>query len=246
MDCLAYLQRAKKEHSKLLAILLDPEKMDRVAAELPYVNEADLLLVGSSTGENAEVCIKAIRQHTDLPIYLFPGNISQFTPLADAILFLTLLNSRRPEILIDPHIQVARKIKHSGVESIPMGYILVDGGVETTVEIVSKCTPISHSQVDTIVDIAIAGELLGKELIYLEAGSGAHHPIPQNVITAVENSLQVPLIVGGGICTEQAMLDAFVAGADVVVIGNYFEQHPHKIQDFVQRKREIYGSGLAR
>jgi putative glycerol-1-phosphate prenyltransferase len=122
-----------------------------------------------------------------------------------------------------------------------MGYILIDGGRKSSVEIVSNCTPIPQSEVDRIVSTAVAGQLLGKQLIYLEAGSGAKMPISSDIIRIVRTQLQVPLIVGGGICTPNAMLQAFEAGADIVVIGNHFEQHPDEIDNFVQIKRERYG-----
>jgi putative glycerol-1-phosphate prenyltransferase len=178
---------------------------------------------------------------TERPVVLFPGNIAQFTPNANALLFLTLLNARTPDILIEPHIQVAQQVLQSGIETISMGYILIDGDRKSSVEIATKCTPIRQNEVDEIVSTAIAGQLLGKQLIYLEAGSGAKTPVSSEAIRAVRAQLSIPLIVGGGITTPQAMLDAFEAGADVVVIGNYFEQNPEEIKEFVRVKRENYG-----
>jgi putative glycerol-1-phosphate prenyltransferase len=150
------------------------------------------------------------------------------------------LNAQTPDVLINPHVQVAQEVLRSGIESIPMGYILVDGERKSSVEMATNCTPISQKDVDTIVSMAVAGQLLGKSLIYLEAGSGAHTPVSPDIIRAVRAQLQLPLIVGGGITTPQAMLRAYEAGADMVVIGNHFEQYPDEIADFVRIKQERY------
>ena len=231
----------KQQSAKLLAILIDPDKEQAYRLLLSELNHADLVLVGGSTGGNIEPCIAALRAHTDAPLVIFPGNVAQFSPNADALLFLTLLNARTADMLIDPHVQMAMPILQSGIESIPMGYILIDGGRKSSVEKVSHCTPIPQDEVDRIVSIAVAGQLLGKQLIYLEAGSGAKARVSTDIIRAVRAQLQVPLIVGGGICTPEAMLQAFDAGADIVVIGNHFEQHPDEMGDFIRIKREHYG-----
>lgn len=231
----------KQQSAKLLAILIDPDKEKVYLPLLPKLKQADLVFVGGSTGENVEPCITMLREHTNAPLIIFPGNASQFSPQADALLFLTLLNARTADMLIEPHVQMAIPIHKSGIEAIPMGYILIDGGRKSSVEIVSNCTPIPQSEVDRIVSTAVAGQLLGKQLIYLEAGSGAKISISPDIIRVVRAELQVPLIVGGGICTPNAMLQAFEAGADIVVIGNHFEQHPDEIDNFVQIKRKRYG-----
>ena len=231
----------KQQATKLLAILIDPDKEQAYRPLLSELNHADLILVGGSTGGNIEPCIAALRAHTDAPLVIFPGNVAQFSPDADALLFLTLLNARTADMLIDPHVQMAMPILQSGIESIPMGYILIDGGRKSSVEKVSHCTPIPQDEVDRIVATAVAGQLLGKQLIYLEAGSGAKARVSTDIIRAVRAQLQVPLIVGGGICTPEAMLQAFDAGADIVVVGNHFEQHPDEMGDFIRIKREHYG-----
>lgn len=231
----------KQQSAKLLAILIDPDKEKVYLPLLSKLKQADLVFVGGSTGENVEPCIAMLREHTNAPLIIFPGNASQFSPQADALLFLTLLNARTADMLIEPHVQMAIPIHKSGIEAIPMGYILIDGGRKSSVEIVSNCDPIPQSEIGRIVSTAIAGQLLGKQLIYLEAGSGAKMSISPDIIRVVRAELQVPLIVGGGICTPNAMLQAFEAGADIVVIGNHFEQHPDEIDNFVQIKRERYG-----
>ena len=232
---------AKAQSRKLLALLIDPDKQYLVQSVLPYLALPDLIFVGGSTGAQTDDCIALLRQFTEKPILLFPGNIEQFSPQADALLFLTLLNARTPDILILPHIQVAQQVLQSGVESIPMGYILIDGERKSSVEIATNCTPIPQNEVASIVSTAVAGQLLGKQLIYLEAGSGAIVPVSPDVIRAVSSQLHIPLIVGGGIRTTETMLQAYEAGADIVVIGNYFEQNPDEIGDFMQIKREKYG-----
>lgn len=241
MSILTDIQAKKKQQQPLLAILIDPDKQEVFYPLLPYLNQVDLILVGGSTGTNIEPCIATLRQHTQVPLLLFPGNIQQFTPSADALLFLSLLNARTADMLITPHIQVAMPVLESGIETIAMGYILIDGGRKSSVEIVSNCQPIPQDNLEQIISTAVAGQLLGKQLIYLEAGSGAKNPVSSNIIQAVHTHLQVPLIVGGGICTPSAMIHAFEAGADVVVIGNHFEKKPEEICDFIRIKREKYG-----
>ena len=237
MSVLSHILTSKNQHHPLLALLLDPDKKIDYTSLLSNLNKVDLIFVGGSTGSSTETCVTTIRPYTTKPIVLFPGNIAQFTPLADALLFLTLLNARTPEVLIEPHLQVAQQVLYSGIESIPMGYILIDGARKSSVEIATRCKPIPQDDVDTIVSTAIAGQLLGKQLIYLEAGSGAL----SSVAPEISSQVQLPLIVGGGICSPEAMLRAFDAGADIVVIGNYFEQNPDEIGTFARIKREKYG-----
>ena len=241
MSILSYIVACKNRHAPLLAVLVDPDKPEAYASLLSHLGNVDLVLVGGSTGATIEPCIRVLRQHTTAPLLLFPGNVAQFTPTADALLFLSLLNARTADMLVTPHIQMAKHIWESKIETIPMGYILVDGGHQSSVEKVSKCVPIPQCDVDCVISTAVAGQLLGKQLIYLEAGSGAKIPVSEDIIRQVNSYLQVPLIVGGGICSPEAMLRAYKAGADVVVIGNYFEQNPSEIGNFIRIKRDTYG-----
>lgn len=234
------IRKAQFQSRKLLALLIDPEKQSSVQALHPYLSLPELIFVGGSTGNQCEACVTELKLHTTRPIVLFPGNIAQFTAKADALLFLSVLTSRLPQLLIEPHIQMATTILHSGVETIPMGYLLIDGGRKSSVEIATNTQPVPQTDIPTIVQTAVAGQLLGKQLIYLEAGSGAKMPVSSDIISAVREQLQIPLIVGGGICTPEAMIRAFDAGADVVVIGNHFEQFPDEIRDFVRIKQEKY------
>ena len=241
MAIIQQIVSAKAQSRKLLVVLIDPDKPAAVEAVYPYLSLPDMIFIGGSTGDQCETCIAQLRQTTERPIMLFPGNIAQFTPTADALLFLSLLNARTPDVLIQPHIHIAQQVLQSGIETIPMGYILIDGDRKSSVEIATRCIPIPQNNIREIVSTAIAGQLLGKQLIYLEAGSGAKTPISAEIIRAVRAQLSVPLIVGGGITTPEAMLHAFEAGADVVVIGNYFEQNPDEIDEFVRIKQERYG-----
>lgn len=241
MAIIQQIVSAKAQSRKLLVVLIDPDKPAAVEAVCPYLSLPDMIFIGGSTGDQCETCIAQLRQTTERPILLFPGNIAQFTPTADALLFLSLLNARTPDVLIQPHIHIAQQVLQSGIETIPMGYILIDGDRKSSVEIATQCIPIPQNNIREIVSTAIAGQLLGKQLIYLEAGSGAKTPISAEIIHAVRAQLSVPLIVGGGITTPEAMLHAFEAGADVVVIGNHFEQNPDEIDEFVRIKQERYG-----
>lgn len=241
MAIIQQIVSAKAQSRKLLVVLIDPDKPAAVEAVCPYLSLPDMIFIGGSTGDQCETCIAQLRQTTERPIMLFPGNIAQFTPTADALLFLSLLNARTPDVLIQPHIHIAQQVLQSGIETVPMGYILIDGDRKSSVEIATQCIPIPQNNIREIVSTAIAGQLLGKQLIYLEAGSGAKTPISAEIIHAVRAQLSVPLIVGGGITTPEAMLRAFEAGADVVVIGNHFEQNPDEIDEFVRIKQERYG-----
>ena len=238
MTVLSTISHAHQQHTPLLVALLDPDKQMVYPSLLPYLKDVDMVFVGGSTGRSADACVAQLRAHTDAPIVLFPGNIDQLCLSADAILYLSLLNSRKAEFLIEPHIRTALPLLQSGIELISMGYILLDGGRRSAVEIVSNCQPLACSDIEAIRSHAAAGQLLGKQLIYLEAGSGARTPIPAQVIQAVRGTIDVPLIVGGGISSVEQMLSAFQAGADIVVIGNYFEQNPQQLPLFIQAKND--------
>lgn len=220
-----------QQGKKMLVRLIDPDKFD--AATL--CSGFDFYFVGgSSTSADCSEVVHAIHAATNTPVILFPGSPQQFTREADALLYLTLMNSRDPRFLIDWQLQAAPAVIASGIESIPMGYILVEGGRVSTTQRLTGATPLPQDQPEAIVRLAQTAQLTGKRLIYLEAGSGALTPVKAEVIRAVRQGVSVPLIVGGGIRTPEQMLDAFRAGADLVVIGNYFEQHPEKTSDFVE------------
>lgn len=225
-----------------LALLLDPEKAD--LARLSFTDEChpDYLFVGGSTGGDPTDFVRSLKSQiaslkSPIPIILFPGNSSQFTPEADGILFLSLLSGRNPEFLVNQQVKAARVIRESQTDFVPTAYILIDGGVETSTMRVSHTQPLDPADIDTIVDTCIAAELMGKKAIYLEAGSGAIHPVSSQIIKAVREKTSVTLIVGGGIRTPEAMQTAYKAGADVVVIGNHFETHPEDLARFCQKNQ---------
>ncbi|WKD85759.1 Geranylgeranylglyceryl phosphate synthase [Polaribacter huanghezhanensis] len=221
---------AKKEGKKLLAVLIDPEKIEinNLSSFFEKVHQsvATHIFVGGSTDKNrqTEKVVSEIKKITKLPIVLFPGDVNQITNLADGILFLSLLSGRNPEYLIEQHIKAAPILQASNLEIIPTGYILIDGKKETAVQKVSNTKPISQDNIDLILNTALAGEFSGKKLIYLEAGSGAAVLVDANIIKKCKSQLNIPLIVGGGIKSKKQLEIAFNAGADLVVIGTAFEK----------------------
>jgi len=194
---------------------------------------ADLILVGGSLITNGffERCIGIIKEQTDIPVILFPGNIMQIDNQADAILFLSLISGRNPDMLIGKHVLAAPTLKKSGLEVIPTGYMLIDGGNITSVSYMSNTTPIPADKAGIAACTAMAGEMLGMKVIYMDAGSGARRPITEGMIEKVARSIEAPLITGGGIATpEKAYLNC-KAGADVIVIGNAIEKDAGLIKE---------------
>ena len=222
---------------KALALLLDPEKADLNSLPISSEVHPDYIFVGGSTGGDTTAFVRALKSKieklkSNIPIVLFPGDSSQFTPEADAVLFLSLLSGNNPEYLVNQQIKSARAISDSKIDFVPTAYILIDGGVETSTMRVTQTKPLDPADMDAIVNTCIAAELMGKQAIYLEAGSGAINPVSADIIRAVRSRTSVTLIVGGGIRTPEAMNAAYNAGADIVVIGNHFESHPETLQDF--------------
>ena len=220
---------AVSQKKKLLAILIDPEKFDlqNTASFLRNLPMATThLFVGGSTVPEGmtEHLIKELKLYTAKPILLFPGDVSQITDVADGLLFLSLLSGRNPEYLIEQQIKAVSKLRGSALEVIPTGYILIDGQNVSAVSQVTHTNPMAQNNVQSIVDTAKAGELMGAKLIYLEAGSGAKIPVSAEIISAVKKELNVPLIVGGGIKTEEQINNAYKAGATMIVMGTAFEK----------------------
>ena len=215
---------------KLLAVLIDPHKMaiEMALKIIKSVNAsmATHIFVGGSIVEDnkTEKLVSEIKKYTNLPVIVFPGDVSQIAEQADAILFLSLISGRQSEYLIGKHVKAVSKLKKIDLEVIPTGYILIENGKETSVQKFTQTLPMSRNDIQLVVDTALAGELLGMKLIYLEAGSGATHPIDTKMISEVKNAIQIPLIVGGGIRTKKQLNNAYVSGADLVVIGTAFEE----------------------
>ncbi len=228
-----------------LAVLIDPDKMKlkNVSTFIEKVKRSiatHILIGGSEVKENiVDAFITEIKSHTNLPVILFPGDINQIARNADGILFLSLISGRNPEYLIGKQIEAVPKLANTSLEIIPTGYILIENGKKTSVERVSETIPMSRSNIDLICDTAKAGEFLGMKLIYLEAGSGATHPIEPTIISKVKSTLNIPLIVGGGIRTKMDLDKAIIAGADLVVIGTAFEEDETFFEELLKPELKI-------
>lgn len=220
---------AKLANQKLLAILIDPDKvaMDQVSVLIQKINTSPVthVLVGGSSfdGNHLDELILELKSKINLPILLFPGNPSQISAKADGILFLTLLSGRNPDYLIEHQVNAVPILKKTALEVISTGYILIESGSETAVERVSKTKPLDRNNAYYVLQTAQAGEYIGNKLMYLEAGSGAKLVVPTEMITLVSQNIKIPIIVGGGIRSKKVIEDAFNAGADMVVIGTAFE-----------------------
>ncbi len=234
---------------KQFAILVDPDKTTpaRLTAlcRAAEAGRADFFFAGGSllTDDSLGRCLRLIRRHSRLPVVLFPGNALQVHREADAILFLSLISGRNPELLIGKHVTAAPLIRAYGLESVPTGYILVDGGKPTSVQYISGTLPIPRDKDDIAAFTALAGELLGLQCMFLDAGSGALHPVSASMIAAVRKRVRVPVIVGGGIRTPEQAVAAAQAGADVVVVGNSLEKDPGLAAAIGRALKAIRGSG---
>lgn len=225
------IQNASKKGEKLLAILLDPDKTS--INEFPQIGKridslrANFIFVGGSFVEEGttEKFVDVLKTVSNLPVVLFPGDYTQITNKADALLFLSLLSGQNPEYLINQQIKAVPLLQKTSLEIIPTGYVLIDGGINSSVVKVSKTKPIAQNKIQQAVATAVAGEYKGKKLIYLEAGSGAIHPVSSKLIAEVKTQLNIPLIVGGGIKTKKQLENAYTNGADLVVIGTAFENN---------------------
>lgn len=217
--------------AKKLAILIDPDKVvfdkqeDSLFSKLNLL-KPDFLFIGGSTvdAEDLERCLQTIKSNTNLPTILFPGGHNQLNEKADGILFLSLLSGRNPDYLIGHQVQAAKHLKKMDLEVIPTAYLLIDGGKASSVSYVSQTTPIPSDQINIAVNTAVAGQLLGFSCVFMDAGSGALNSIPTEMIAAVKNEIDLPLIIGGGIRSLTQVEEIYNAGADVIVIGNKIEE----------------------
>lgn len=220
----------KTKATKGLAILVDPDKYSEARLEellfLASAAGVDYIFVGGSIllEEQFGRCMELLTAQNNIPVVLFPGSPAQVNGRADAMLLLSLISGRNPELLIGQHVLAAPKIKASRLEVISTGYMLVDGGMPTAVSYISNTQPLPANKPELAACTAMAGEMLGLQCMYLEAGSGAADPVPAVVIKATAKAIDVPLIVGGGIAGYEAAKQAYRAGADIVVVGNAVEQ----------------------
>src|SRR5262245_60747177 len=239
------LLQAKQAGEKRLAVLVDPDKLrlKKMEQTLDLAIECgvDYFFIGGSLVVNnmLDGLLAQIRQRCPIPLILFPGNSFQLSYRADAILFLSLISGRNPELLIGQHVISAPFLKMSPLEIISTGYILVDGGVMTAVQYMSNTYPIPSHKHDIAVCTALAGELLGLKMMYLDAGSGAKTPVSEDMIEAVSGAISVPLIVGGGMRTPEKVAANLRAGADMIVIGTAFENDPGLIREMAGAVKEF-------
>lgn len=238
---------AAQQNQKLLAVLLDPDELCNEAELRDTIgiieaSEVDFIFYGGSmiSGDRFETALKAIKAQTDIPVILFPGSALQVSDRADAILFTSLISGRNPEFLIGQQVLATPAIKSSGLEVIPTGYMLVDSGQPTTASYVSNTAPIPHNKPEIAATTALAGELMGLKLIYLDGGSGAQWAVTDRMIAAVKKNISTPLVVGGGINTPEALVSRFHAGADIAVVGTAAEKDPFIIRDMVMAIRETF------
>ncbi len=222
---------------KQFAVLIDPDKVtsNEAAVLAARCNEAkvDFIFVGGSllTNGNLSLCINVLKENSAAPVVLFPGNVLQIDEHADALLFLSLISGRNPDLLIGKHVIAAPLLKEKKIETIPTGYMLIDSGKMTTALYMSNTHPIPHSKIDIAACTALAGEMLGLKLIYMDGGSGALNPISEEMIAAVRKQISLPIIVGGGIKTKDKAIANCKAGADIIVVGNAIESDFNLIKE---------------
>ncbi len=231
------LTERKRQHRKSFAVLVDPDKVNDNSLEelvsLCVDARVDYLLVGGSLviSNYLDEAVQLIKNNCDIPVILFPGSPSQVSKYADALLYLSLISGRNPELLIGQHVISAPVVKQSGLEIMPTGYMVIDGGAPTTVSYISNASPLPSDKNEIAMCTAMAGEMLGMKLIYMDAGSGAKRAISESMIEKVAGCIDVPLIIGGGITNpEKAYLNC-KAGADVIVVGNAIEKDPALIRE---------------
>ena len=239
------LREAKTKGRKQFAVLVDPDKITiprlEQLIEMAVDASIDYFLVGSSLllRDGLDACLAMIKRQCTIPRILFPGNALQLSNQADGILLLSLISGRNPELLIGQHVIAAPYLRQSGLEILPTGYMLIDGGVPTSVSYMSNTTPIPRDKKDIAQCTAMAGEMLGLQLIYLDAGSGARHAIKPEMIEAVSRAVHTPIIVGGGIRSPESAQSAARAGADLIIVGNAIEKNPGLLAEMTQSVHDL-------
>jgi phosphoglycerol geranylgeranyltransferase len=224
---------------KKFVLLIDPDKytVHSLIATIYSANELRISAIfvgGSLVSDRVDSTIEIIRQHTSIPVILFPGSLLQLNNKADAILLLSLISGRNPEYLIGNHVLAAPYLKKSGIEVIPTAYILIGHGNPTSVEYISNTRPIPADKFDLVIATAIAGEMMGNKLIYLESGSGASKSLDPELIKEVKRQVTIPVIVGGGIRSPEQIRQLSKVGADVIVVGNAVENNLEKLEILVR------------
>jgi phosphoglycerol geranylgeranyltransferase len=233
-----YQKLTNNQKQKKLAVLIDPDKyspesLTHTLDVCKYCQVDFILAGGSLVSKSIDQLISLVKEQTQIPVILFPGSLLQLSSKADGLLLLSLISGRNPEFLIGNHVIASPFLKKSGLEILPTGYMLVESGQTTSVEYISNTKPIPANKPEIAVATAIAGEMLGLKLIYLEAGSGAQKHVPLQMISDVKKNINIPLIVGGGIRTAEQLHDVYNAGADIVVLGNSIENSPDNLLKIV-------------
>ena len=236
----------KAQGLKSFAVLIDPDSISDKAAyqkliNMSIENKVDFFFVGGSlvTENSYNTVVGQIKESCNIPVILFPGSNLHISVNADAILFLSLISGRNPDLLIGQHVVAAPILKKSRLEVIPTGYMLINSGAPTTVSYMSNTAPIPNNKPSIAACTAMAGELLGLRTIYLDAGSGSPEPVSAKTINMVRKSVEAPLIVGGGLRSAGMALDALQAGADVIVVGNGIEKNPNLLIEVSQVVTEM-------
>ncbi len=245
MSIYQHINLRKSKGQKSFAVLVDPDNVDKQTLEelvsLSVSNSVDYFFVGGSLIEKDSLTwvVKTIKASCNIPVILFPGSNMHIDSNADAILFLSLISGRNPDLLIGQQIIAAPILKRTPLEILSTGYMLIDGGKATTVSYISNTTPLPADKPSIAACTAMAGEMLGLKLIYMDAGSGALNPISRKTIGAVRRSIDCPLVVGGGINTPEKAQDAWDAGADIVVVGNAIEDNPNLLTQIAQKAKSF-------
>ena len=244
-DIYTSLCERKANGRKSFAILIDPDKVDNEKMqrllELAHVAKVDYFLVGGSLviSNYLDTCVQFIKKNSSIPVILFPGSHTQVSRYADALLYLSLISGRNPELLIGQHVISAPAVRKSGLEILSTGYMVIDGGAPTTVSYISNASPLPADKDDIAMCTAMAGEMLGMKLIYMDAGSGAKRPITESMIDTVSRHISVPLFIGGGITNpEKAYLNC-KAGADIIVVGNAIEKDESLIMEMASAVHSV-------
>lgn len=236
------IERKSAKNQKQLAVLIDPDKgrPEHLAKIAAMANEAkvDLFFIGGSLmiGDEMEETIQTIKSLSDIPVVLFPGSPSQICDKADGILLLSLISGRNADLLIGQQVVAAPAIKKSGLEVLPTGYLLIDGGRPTTASYISASQPIPANKPEIAAITAMTGEMMGLKLMYADAGSGADNPVSTKTIAAIKKVTSCPLVVGGGMKSAQDVSNAYQAGADIAVVGNAFEDNPDLLFEIAETR----------
>jgi putative glycerol-1-phosphate prenyltransferase len=242
---LSFIKQAQEKWQKQFAVLVDPDNVSmestlrlvRAAVE----SKVDYFFVGGSlmTESQLHETVKTIKSESDIPIILFPGSNMHISPDADGILFLSLISGRNPDLLIGQHVAAAPILKNAGLEILPTGYMLIDGGAPTTVSYISNTQPIPYDKPSIAACTALAGEMLGLQLIYLDAGSGAKMPVSEKMVSAVRKTVNAPILVGGGVRTPSKAQEIWEAGADLLIVGNGIEENLSLLNQIAERAQYL-------